>query len=281
MGLGPQRSETTLEALENLGRWRSEYKKWLSVKKDAGADEVGPRYPWVTNPHAPFTAARRAISMTNLALISSAGAYIDGTEPLSINLGSAGPVEIREIPVEVEAQDLLYAAGGYSPEAVRQDRNTLIPIDLLQDYAGNGVIGQLNPVWWSFSGYAPNAERIAAALPALVERVRRYDVQAALLVPASRLCHQSCGLIARALEAYNIPTMMLAVERTVPDRVRPPRTAYYDGEIGQTVGPANWPEKQRRVLDEALRLIEPLDQPTVWKLTVDLETEVEQERGER
>ena len=56
---------------------------------------------------------------------------------------------------------------------------------------------------------------------------------------------------------------------------------FYEGEIGQTVGPANWPEKQRRVLDEALRLIEPLDQPTVWKLVVDLESEVEHERGER
>ena len=270
-----------METLENLAGWRSEYRKWLHVKKDAGLDEVGPRYPWVNNSSAPFTPARRSISMTNLALISSAGAYIDGTDPLVVNLSGTGPVEIREIPVEVEAGDLLYAAGGYNPAAVTQDRNTLIPIDLLQGYESNGVIGALNHVWWSFSGYTPDASRIVEALPKLVERVTRYEAQVALIIPASRLCHQSCGLIARALEAAHIPTMMLAVERAIPDRVRPPRTAFYEGEIGQTVGPANWPEKQRRVLDEALRLIEPLDQPTVWKLVVDLESEVEHERGER
>ena len=48
-------------------------------------------------------------------------------------------------------------------------------------------------------------------IPNLVERVRRYEVQAALLVPASRLCHQSIGLVARALELAGIPTMTLAV----------------------------------------------------------------------
>jgi hypothetical protein len=34
-------------------------------------------------------------------------------------------------------------------------------------------------------------------------------------------------------------------------------------------------------MDESLRMIESFDQPTVRKLVVDLETEVEQQRGER
>ena len=38
---------------------------------------------------------------------------------------------------------------------------------------------------------------------------------------------------------------------------------------------------QRRILDEALRLIEPMDQPGVRKLVVALETAVEKSRGER
>jgi hypothetical protein len=215
--------------------------------------------------------------MTNVALISSAGAYIDGTKPLDTE-----NLEFREIPREVEAEDLRYVAHGYDPTAVRLDRNALVPIDRLWEYRDNGVIGDLNYVWWSFSGFIPDAARLVTEeLPGLVERMTHFEIQAALLVPASKLCHQSCGLLARALEAARIPTMMLAVERTVVDKVRPPRTGYYDGQFGQTVGPANWPEKQRRIIDEALRLIEPIDQPSVRKLTVDLETEVEQERGER
>jgi D-proline reductase (dithiol) PrdB len=85
-----------------------------------------------------------------------------------------------------------------------------------------------------------------------VERVQRYEVQAALLVPASKLCHQSIGLVARALELAGIPTMTLAVVKDVVESVRPPRVALYDGELGTVSGMPNWPEHQRRILDEAL-----------------------------
>ena len=53
------------------------------------------------------------------------------------------------------------------------------------------------------------------------------------------------------------------------------------GEFGSVVGKPNWPEYQRRVLDESLRLIEPIDQPSVRNLVVAAATEVEMERGER
>ena len=75
--------------------------------------------------------------------------------------------------------------------------------------------------------------------------------------------------------------MMLAVERDVVELVRPPRCGYYKGELGSVAGRPNWPEHQRRVLDEALRLLEPMDQPSVRKLVVELESEVEKERGEK
>ena len=117
--------------------------------------------------------------------------------------------------------------------------------------------------------------------PRLVERVQRHQVQAALLIPASRLCHQSVSLIARGLEAAGIPTMTLGVVQDVIESVRPPRAAVYDGELGSVAGLPNYPEHQRRVLDEALRLIEPMDQPGVRKLVVELESQVEAARGER
>jgi D-proline reductase (dithiol) PrdB len=261
-----------MEIIEKLDEWRSLYARAGRV----GGDDLS-KYPFVVNKRAPFTPARRALPMLNLALISSAGAYIDGTEPFAEE-----DVNFREIPIEVEAEDLQYTAYGYDPAAVREDRNAQIPIERLLDYEANGVIGQLNPVWWSFSGFIPDAAKVAETLaPQLVERVKRYEVQAALLIPASKLCHQSIGLVARAIEMAGIPTMMLAVERTVSDRVRPPRVGFYDGEFGSVAGKPNWKQFQLRVLDEALRWIEPLDQPTVRKLVVDLETAVEQARGER
>jgi hypothetical protein len=51
--------------------------------------------------------------------------------------------------------------------------------------------------------------------------------------------------------------------------------------MGSVAGLPNFPEHQRRILDEALRLIEPTDQIGVHKLAVTLETAVERQRGER
>ena len=268
-----------IEIFEKRDEWRERYRRWQQGR-GATSDDLND-YPFVENKRAPFMPMRRALPMLNLGLISSAGAYIDGTDPFDVS-APGGSVEFREIPVEVEAEDLLFVARGYDPQAVERDWNAQVPIERLFEFQNNGIIGQLNPVFWSFSGFITDAARLVdEMIPQLVARVKRYEVQAALLVPASRLCHQSVSLVARALELEGLPTMTLAVARDVVERVRPPRAAFYRGEIGSVAGKPLWPEHQRRVLDEALRLLEPMDQPSVHNLTVNLETEVEKERGEK
>lgn len=264
----------TMDLIEKLGEFKSLFSGW------GGNDLLG-TYPFIENTYAPFSPAKRALPLTNLALITSAGAYIDGTEQFDTTLRD-GDLNYREIPIEVEAEDLKYAARGFDVKYVQEDRNSQIPIDRLLEYQANGVIGKLNNVWWSMNGFIPNAARVAEELaPKIAERVNRYECQAALLVPASRLCHQTLGIVARAIEQTGIPTIMLAVERQIPDKIRPPRTAFYNGEVGCVVGKPNFKEYQLRVLDEAIRWIETLDQPVVKKLAVDLETETENSRGER
>lgn len=271
-----------MEIIEQVEEWRRRYADW---KNAAGAaltnGDINEDYPFVKNKRAPFTPARRALPMLNLALISSAGAYIKGTDPFDTSAPD-GDFTFREIPSEIDGEDLDFAARGYDPTTVREDINSELPLGRLLEFESNGIIGQLNPVFWSFSGFLPNAARLVDELtPALVERIKRYEVQAALLVPASRLCHQSVALTARAIELAGIPTMTIGVFKDIFELVRPPRGAVYDGETGSVAGRPNWPEQQRRILDESLRLIEPFDQPGIRKLVVDLESEVEKQRGER
>ena len=265
-----------MEIIEDIEGWRGRFAGW----KPGGGDSLSD-YPFVRNRRAPFMPARRALPMLNLALISSAGAYIDGT-PAFDTSSAAGDLTFREIPIEVEQSDLRFAARGYDPAAVQQDANSQLPIARLLEFEQNGIIGQLNPVYWSFAGFIPDASRLVDELiPKLLERIRRYEVQAALLVPASVLCHQSIGLVARALELEGVPTMTLAVVKDVVEAVRPPRVALYAGEPGTVSGLPSFPEHQRRILDEALRLIEPMDQAGIRNLSVALQTAVEKSRGER
>ena len=263
-----------MEIIEQLPQFRSRFKNWNGRENLAG-------YPFIENVHAPLTPLRRALPMLNLGLISSAGGYIDGTEPFDTQ-AAGGDASVREIPIEVEAEDIKYAAKGYDAAAVIADRNAQVPIDRLREYEENAVIGRLNEVWWSLSSYTPDAAAIAeTAVPHIVERLKRYSVNAALLVPATRLCHQTLGIIARGIEDSGISTVMIAVETAIPLMVRPPRTTYYDGEIGSVAGKPGWPQYQRRILDETLRSMETFDQPGVRKLVVELETAVETARGER
>lgn len=263
-----------MELIENIAEFSGRFSRW-----NANDDLKG--YPFVQNVHAPFTPLKRALPMLNLGLISSAGAFIDGTDPFDV-ASKDGDLSYREIPIEVEAVDIKYAAKGYDPAAVQQDRNVQIPLDRLMEYQANAVIGGLNSVWWSISSHIPNARRVAEELgPEIAARLHRYDVKVALLIPASRLCHQTLGIVARAIEASGIPTMMISVSPKFTDLVRPPRTAYYNGDLGSVAGKPNFPEYQLRILDEAIRWTETFDQPGSRKLGVDLETQVEAARGER
>ena len=266
-----------MDTIENIDEWRKRYADWREAHR-SDADEG---YPFVKNRHAPFSQARRALPMLNLALISSAGAYLDGAPPFDES-ALGGDLTFREIPTEIDAEDLRFVARGYDAAAVHEDINSQVPLARLSEFEQNGIIGQLNPVFWSFCGSVPDAAALVDEMvPNLLERVRRYDVQAALLVPASRLCHQSVSLIARGLEQAGVPTMILAVEKEIVESVRPPRAALYRGQCGSVAGQPNWPEHQRRILDEALRLIEPMDQAGIRRLSVVLESAVEKERGER
>jgi len=263
-----------MDVIENRDDVASRFSKW-AIREDLKG------YTWVENRHAPFTPLKRALPLLNLGLISSAGAYINGTDPFDLDLRH-GDLNYREIPVEVGADDYKYAAKGYDPADVEKDRNCQIPIERLLEYQANAVIGQLNNVWWSLSPFIPDAVSVAEELaPAIAERLHRYEVHAALLIPASPLCHQTLAVIARVIEQTGIPTMALSVSRDLSDRVRAPRSAYYDGEYGSVAGKPNWREYQLRVLDESIRWIETFDQPGVRKLAVDIQTQVEAARGER
>jgi len=117
---------SSVNIIEDIEEWRQRYVDWRD-SSGRTTDDVGDRYPFVKNRRAPFTPARRALPMLNLALISSAGAYIDGTEPFDTT-AIDGDFRFKEIPVEVEPEDLRIAARGYNTASVEQDINVQIPI---------------------------------------------------------------------------------------------------------------------------------------------------------
>ena len=95
-----------MEIFENIDEWRSLYADWRKDNR-ANDDDLGKSYPFVKNKRAPFSPARRALPMLNLALISSAGAYIEGTAPFDTSAPD-GDISFREIPSQIETEDLSF-----------------------------------------------------------------------------------------------------------------------------------------------------------------------------
>ena len=90
-----------MEIIEQIDEWQKRYAEWRNEHGAARTNgDVGESYPFVINKRAPFTPARRALPMLNLALISSAGAYLDGTPPFNSD-DAGGDISFREIPIEV------------------------------------------------------------------------------------------------------------------------------------------------------------------------------------
>lgn len=75
------------------------------------------------------------------------------------------------------------------------------------------------------------------------------------------MCHQSVGLIARAIEESGIPTLSLTSAWSITASANPPRAAYTDFPLGHTAGRPDRPEEQTALIRDALQLFETLDQP--------------------
>jgi hypothetical protein len=71
------------------------------------------------------------------------------------------------------------------------------------------------------------------------------------------VCHESVGLVARALDTAGIPTVSIFVQAFahVADRMRLPRVVVTPHLVGRTVGPVGDRRGQREVVRASLRLL--------------------------
>ena len=70
------------------------------------------------------------------------------------------------------------------------------------------------------------------------------------------MCNQTVGLIAAEIERRGIPTVCIALLRSVAEKVRPPRTLAVPFPHGYPLGRPHDARLQREVLRQALGLLE-------------------------
>lgn len=70
------------------------------------------------------------------------------------------------------------------------------------------------------------------------------------------MCNQAVGLVAAEFERRGIATVAIQLLREVAVRVRPPRALFVPFSHGVPFDAPGQPERQRRVIEAALRLFE-------------------------
>ena len=101
---------------------------------------------------------------------------------MTAEFGRANP-ELSEIPTTTPRELTRVRHGGYDIRATAADRNVSLPIDRLNEFAKDGIIGEFVSPAFSFVGLASQLRLKKQRAPEWGEQVKAAGADAAVLIP--------------------------------------------------------------------------------------------------
>lgn len=80
------------------------------------------------------------------------------------------------------------------------------------------------------------------------------------------MCHQSVGLVQHGLEQAGIATASITLRPDITAYMNVARAAFVRFPLGNPFGEGGRPDHQRLIVEELLRLVESLTEPTLVEL---------------
>lgn len=131
-----------------------------------------------TTPHTPL---RLPLPECKVALITTAGFFLDGQEPFG-----NGDCSYREIPNSIQIQALIngHKSAAYDERGLETDPNLAFPLDRFKELETQGKVGSLNHRHFSFMGSITKPDRLITQFAPEVGRMLKTDgVDVAFLTP--------------------------------------------------------------------------------------------------
>src|ERR1700757_1981071 len=85
---------------------------------------------------------------------------------------------------------------------------------------------------------------------------RRSCAAAGRMAPSCPVCHQTCSLVARHLEANGVPTVVMGCAKDIVEHAAVPRFLFSDFPLGNSAGKPHDFASQDRTLELALQVLE-------------------------
>jgi D-proline reductase (dithiol) PrdB len=142
-------------------------------------------YPWRRINPVPWTALKKPLKDSRLALVSSAGFIKPEQEPFDESI-RGGDYSFREIPSDTDVSTLMdtHRSDLYDHSGLRQDPNLAFPLDRFRERVKSGRIGSLNQRHLSLMGSITAPGRLVKkTAPVAVRKLVEDGVDIALLVP--------------------------------------------------------------------------------------------------
>lgn len=218
----------------------------------------GNPYRWAHFDEVPFAPLRQPLSHSRVTLLTTAAPYRPDQGPQGA--GSAMNAAVKfYVPYTGDTaldHDLRISHVAVDRQhASLDDANCWFPLPLLRQLAQEGRV-QLAPRFHGVPTNRSQRHTLDVDVPLVVQRCLEDGVDAAVLVPNCPVCHQTLSLVARALEAEGIATVVVGCAKDIVEHVGVPRFLFSDFPLGNAAGKPGDAKSQRETLELALRLLE-------------------------
>ncbi len=197
---------------------------------------------------------------SKIAFISVAGAYLKDQKPFAATEADSD-YDFRTINIDFNPEELQFQPIDWEPSEVREDFNTVFPIERLILLQKEGLIGKLHDEIYSFSGYNAKRELLLKNVDKIARKLSSETTDGALIIPTSCMSSETACIIALRLEAKGISSVVLSHFYEQALILSPPRCAFIDFPFGRTLGKAKHITLHTAILRDTLRLFERAKSP--------------------
>jgi D-proline reductase (dithiol) PrdB len=137
----------------------------------------------------PWTPLPKPLNRATLALVTSAGINVKSDPPFDMERekreGTWGDPSYRVIPRGATEKDIQANHLHINTRYILEDINVILPLQRLEEFEEEGIIGRLAPSAYSFYGYQwEKTGFLQTAIAPMAENMKAEGVDAVILTPA-------------------------------------------------------------------------------------------------
>ena len=119
-----------------------------------------------------WTPVTKPLSESVVSLFTTGGVHLRSDQPFDVD-NPHGDWSFREIPADVDTDDLVITHTHYNHVDADRDVNCMFLLDRLRELCAQGVIGGIAPMAYTIMGFNPDPGPLTqTTIPALAQRIK-------------------------------------------------------------------------------------------------------------